>query len=648
MLKSHIVGSLGEQSLLLPHYLNEALVANARAKYLFTLLQAAQAHAEHPDRPSADLRSERLAARIDDTLLDGVIAGSQRIETGLYTIPLAGRIHAALLAALADMIRPLLEGGSNKDKAAELERRYAALELSLPAPTEDRVSTKYLTAVTAARSGRDDTAHQLVMDLHKALNRLQTEIAVRHIDGAAVYGLGQNDETLVAAFMRGLNQTAPLKFDHPGLGTTATRSGARLIIQNDIGTTDAHVLIIEIEGLITTLRYTDIHRKRARFFQGLLQAFDVRWGDTLTRRDETLVEDQEFYLCTGEHVARDAREQERYVSFLGSRIVFLIDWNRARKRLRGFVGGKEAIDILRWAAINNLGHRGFLQAGGEALIFNAIEQVGRGSIRYGQRLDEVVGGDAVSEFLRFVLRTSTEGLLAGRSFQLIRDEVRGELLKLFQSGELTALALVCDHAALVAEVAGLVRDGLLRLASDAIAVGDGDVRRAKYWESRADEMLIRLREMSQAVPSAIAYRSIVERADDGADNLEEAAFLLGLAGGVELPTQVAQPLQRLATAGLMAVQEYVKTVECAAWVHHSAKREDVNDFLEAVDRTVCLEHETDSLEREVKAVLLRVDGDGRSLRLYGDLAACIEESADALSSSALMLRDHVLGEVLTQ
>jgi uncharacterized protein Yka (UPF0111/DUF47 family) len=96
----------------------------------------------------------------------------------------------------------------------------------------------------------------------------------------------------------------------------------------------------------------------------------------------------------------------------------------------------------------------------------------------------------------------------------------------------------------------------------------------------------------------------------------------------------------------MATQEYVKAVECAAWVQHSATREDVNDFLEAVDRIVEFEHETDALEREVMAELLRTGGDGRSLRLYGDLAGLIEESADALSNSALMLRDHILGEVL--
>ncbi|HSN23646.1 MAG TPA: hypothetical protein VLS45_05690, partial [Methylomicrobium sp.] len=446
MLKSSIVETLGESSLLLPHYLGEALVANARAKYLFALLQAAQAHAEHPDRVLTDLRAERQSAQINDATLDSVIAASQRIEPGLYKVPQGSRIHADLLNAVVDMIRPLLIE-HNKDEASKFEDRLSTLTLSLPAPKEDHIHIEYIKGVTSARNGKGDTLHQLVMDLHKALNRLQSEISVLDINGAAAYGLAQDDESLVAAFMRGLNSTAPLKFDHPGLGTTATRRGQTLVIQNDIGTTDAHVLIVEVEELTTTLRYTDIHRKRARFFQNLFQAFDVHWENMLAKHDEALAEGMDFYLCTGRHLARDIEEQERYLAFLGSRIVFLIDWNRARKRLGKFVGAKEAVDILQWAASNNLGHRGFLQAGGEALIFAAIEQAGRGLIRYGQPLDEVLGSEATCEFLRFVLRTAAESILANRSLRLIQDEVKAELLKLFQSAELTALALACDHAA---------------------------------------------------------------------------------------------------------------------------------------------------------------------------------------------------------
>jgi hypothetical protein len=49
--------------------------------------------------------------------------------------------------------------------------------------------------------------------------------------------------------MRGVNATRALKLDHPGLDTAATRDGARLLLQNDIGTNDAHVLVIQVEGL---------------------------------------------------------------------------------------------------------------------------------------------------------------------------------------------------------------------------------------------------------------------------------------------------------------------------------------------------------------------------------------------------------------
>ena len=140
MLKLRIVETLGEKSLLLPHYLDDALAANARAKYLFALLQAAQAHAEHPDRPPIDLRGERQAAQIDDTTLDGVVADSQRIEHGIYAVPQASRIHVDLFTALADMIRPLSVTVED-DRTSAFEVRLSALAASLPAPEDDRGAT---------------------------------------------------------------------------------------------------------------------------------------------------------------------------------------------------------------------------------------------------------------------------------------------------------------------------------------------------------------------------------------------------------------------------------------------------------------------------------------------------------------------------
>ena len=113
------------------------------------------------------------------------------------------------------------------------------------------------------------------MDLHKELNRLQQQIASETIDGACVYGIQAEDRPLISAFMSGLNRTRGLKFDHPGLGTTATRSGERLILQNDIGLTQAHILVIHVEPPQASLTCPDVHPQRLLFFQDLFLRFAV-------------------------------------------------------------------------------------------------------------------------------------------------------------------------------------------------------------------------------------------------------------------------------------------------------------------------------------------------------------------------------------
>ena len=72
----------------------------------------------------------------------------------------------------------------------------------------------------------------------------------------------------------GCTATERLRFDHPGLGTIATRSGEALVIQNDLGETDAHVVGRPGDGRIVTITYTDVHLARLLFFQGLFSL----WG----------------------------------------------------------------------------------------------------------------------------------------------------------------------------------------------------------------------------------------------------------------------------------------------------------------------------------------------------------------------------------
>ena len=145
--------------------------------------------------------------------------------------------------------------------------RLEHLLATVPQTQEDRLSGEAIAKITSAARGKIDSVHQLVMDLHKALNAMQAEMAEERLDGAAVYGIEDSDRPLIAAFMAGVNRTAYLKFNHPGLGTTATRSGSNLVIQNDIGTTDAHVIVIHCRW---TDRAADLHR-RARGTSGVPQ-----------------------------------------------------------------------------------------------------------------------------------------------------------------------------------------------------------------------------------------------------------------------------------------------------------------------------------------------------------------------------------------
>jgi hypothetical protein len=128
-----------------------------------------------------------------------------------------------------------------------------------------------------AGHGHTDSLHRLVMDLHKRLNAMQGALAEDTLDGAATYSLADADRPMVAAFMAGVNRTAKLKFAHPGLATTATRAGDRLVIQNDIGTTDAHVIVIHVEDHTVSVTYTDVHPERLAFFQDMLKPRGVAW-----------------------------------------------------------------------------------------------------------------------------------------------------------------------------------------------------------------------------------------------------------------------------------------------------------------------------------------------------------------------------------
>jgi uncharacterized protein Yka (UPF0111/DUF47 family) len=641
--KRGIITELGVGALLLPAEVNAALEANERAKYLLTLLQEARAHSDNPSLAAPTLADERLAAGITDHVLDGVVAASRRTPDGTYLIPEAGRVYQRLLAEVVAMLEPLRNTSAEGTALAD---RLSAITAAASAEiATDRISGSYLNEIAAAERDHGDSLHLVIMDAHRALNRLQASIATETIDGAAVYGLDAGDRPLVRAFMIGLHRTASLRFDHPGLGTTATRSGHGLIVQNDIGLTQAHVLVIAVEHLVVTVTYTDVHRERLAFFQRMLERFPTTWSDIRTRTGGVATGAGAYQLTTGTFAAADSDTLAEYLTLLGSRLVFLIDWNRARKRLTGLVGKRDAIALLDWAAEENLGHMAFLLMGGERLVYDAVELAAPVRVRYGEPLVELLGHAAVLDVLRFALRACSVAQLAGRSNELVRDELRVELMKHMQLAHQTLLDAATDHASLVVEAAEALRDAI---QCATLARGEGFAERAAIravrWEHAADDLVNRVRLTAQRISGAGRSVEMLVEADDAIDELEEALSLLSVIGGADDRSPL-DALRELAGITVRSAREHMRAMESARMLTVETADADLQDLLEAVDRVVAAEHDADAARRDTRRTSFSTAGEFRVLQVAGEIADGLERATDALMRSGMILRESVLTRV---
>ncbi|MGD0633325.1 MAG: hypothetical protein ABSA13_03470 [Beijerinckiaceae bacterium] len=625
-MKTQVLAAIGETGLQPAASLNAALAANDRVKYIFSLLQMALAHAEHPEQAVATLKRERIACGIEDSGLDTVTSGSRMTGKSCF-IPGAAQLVARIADDMRVMAAPVLAA-----KPDGLAARLDALLGSLPAAPDNLLDPATISAITQAGHGNADSLHRLVMDLHKQLNAMQAALAEESLDGAAVYNLTPPDRPLVSAFMAGLNRTAKLKFDHPGLATTATHSEGRLVIQNDIGTTDAHVIVIHVQDLSATITYADVHPERLAFLQDMLKPYAVTWEK---ERTGALATGSAFYLATGEFKANDDEACRAYLEFLGSRLVFLIDWNRARKQLRGFLRGKDRLALLLLAAETGIGHRGFLELGGARLVNQAIEATAGSSMHFGDRLCDVLGDAETLECLSFVFRAATEGLLSGQSHALIHDRIRVSLAAHFSNEERQLLRIAAGHAGLIFEIASLVLDGL-----QAGADGAGKrARHAQQFEHDADQLVIDTRSAIHRRPEYAVFQPLLETADDAADALEDAVFFLDLD---RLRGKPMDALRSLAGLLMDASQEWIKALGHAERIGLEESQAETDDFLSAIDRIAALEHMADDAERTLAAAAFEHAPDFRQLHLFTTIGGRLEAAADALKHASSILRQHVL------
>jgi uncharacterized protein Yka (UPF0111/DUF47 family) len=638
-MKSRIVEQLGQAELMLPNLVAGALRANERAKLRMSVLQAAVQHAHDPHSPPPDLAAECGSAGIDAIGTRTLIAGARANGAGLIEAPGLDKLNEALLADVETMIKAVGAGDAAAGVAAEerLDAIGATLDLS-----SERVSEACIAKLTAV--GETDSLHRLVMDLHKALNRMTAQCAEESIDGARSYGLHPEDKPLVAAFMRGLARTRSLKFDHPGLDTTAVRGERRLIIQNDIGTTDAHVLVISVEGLAVTVTHSDVHASRAKFFVELFDRFKVDWSRLHQTSAEGLAEGEAFYLITGRYRGETNEAVCAFLEAVGASLVFLIDWNKARKALRNLIGNSDAIHVLDWAARHEVGHRAFLQLGGMELIASAVRRAAPARLGFGEELADLLGREATLKFIKTALRLSTETLREGRSARSVREMLEVDLVRRIERNDSALLTIVVRQL-------GLARDIATRIAT---AIGDGHVRqveaarfadRARRIEEKADAIVVDARQAVARTEAASTITALIDAAENAIDELEQAAFLVSLLP-VEIEPHLALPLAELSATAISGAEAAVRGLEAAAnLAEGDGGVADSEDALQATARLVDLEHAADASERTVTRLVL----DGGAAREGGlvalELARALERSSDRFALIGHVLHTHVMGEL---
>jgi uncharacterized protein Yka (UPF0111/DUF47 family) len=352
-------------------------------------------------------------------------------------------------------------------------------------------------------------------------------------------------------------------------------------------------------------------------------------------------DDGAFYLVTGRCPTSDRRDA--FLEAIGASLVFLIDWNRARKLLRSWVSKGDAIGVLDWAARNRIGHRGFLELGGGELVASAVRRAAPNRIGFGERLDHALGRDAAVDFLKSVLRVSTETLLQGSSVRLARDRIEADLIRHLQRVDTTLLAVVVRQSGLAREiaagVASCVAEQQAHRSCDRVALAT----RARRIEEKADRIAIETRSEIARLGADSSIKGLVDRMEEAIDELEQAAFVASIVPNDVAP-QLLEPVAALCTTVVSATEAAAAGVTAAAEMPEG-NRADSEDALAAVGRLIDAEHRADAAEREVMRTVMRGEFDLKTALSVIDLARTLERATDRLASFGHLLREHVLADL---
>ena len=215
------------------------------------------------------------------------------------------------------------------------------------------------------------------------------------------------------------------------------------------------------------------------------------------KAESNLAEGEVVLSASGVYAARDEADLDRFLAFLGSRIVFLIDWNKARKALADLrpKGGPSS----SWPARQARRRPSRLsRARRRRSVFDAVRRAAAGRIAYGVPLDKALGETECSALLWQCAARASEGLDSGRSTRFIRDEIQADLSQRLDTAESELLAVVLRHLGLTRMLAGMIETAFGPLAWRASPSAKPSPYAPSRSKRKGDRLTVAAREISRA------------------------------------------------------------------------------------------------------------------------------------------------------
>jgi hypothetical protein len=203
------------------------------------------------------------------------------------------------------------------------------------------------------------------------------------------------------------------------------------------------------------------------------------------------------------------------------------------------------------------------------------------------------------------------------------------------------MEICSEHASLIVETAGVVCDSLLYIAYK----GDPDFvlrnsKRAKVWESRADELVNRIRAISKRIENAEFFEKLIFHMDDAIDALEDAVFFSSLILPVVKSQRILKSLEEMAEIVLESSREFLKTVYAFQCSTRVCTPDEMQAFFGSVARVINLEEACDDAFRKTHRVIIEDSADFKEAILARDVARKIEEASNSLMLATFTIRER--------